>query len=153
MFDGIDFERLPDMTRQQLRWFDNVKKAFHHSDQALRSGQPEDGCLAKLFKAVDTAKTLRRSLRGEDTTPKNNRQRFIHFLGLEIPACRSGASEFQLRSRSTGQVRSYTLGEIIYEMRCMIHENENLNAAEDVDHHILLSPFSSSSETRIAGRR
>ena len=63
---------------------------------------------------------------------------FIHFLGLEIPAARPGGSEFELRQKATGNVRKYTLGEIIYDVRCMIHENENLNAAEHVDYHVLL---------------
>lgn len=138
MFEGIDEQRYSNMTNQELRWFDNVKKAFYHSDEALQSGHPEDGCLAELFKAVDTAKTLRRSLRGEDTSHAENRKRFIHFLGLEIPAARPGESEFELRHKVSGRRRKYTLGEIIYDIRCMIHENENLNAAENVDYHILL---------------
>lgn len=138
MFEGIDEDRYANMTDQELRWFDNIKKAFNHSDEALQSGQAEDRCLEELFKAVDTAKTLRRSLRGEDTSHGKNRERFISFLGLEIPAARPGGSEFELRKKSSGEVRKYTLGEIIYDVRCMIHENENLNAAEDVDYHILL---------------
>lgn len=138
MFEGIDEQRYSNMTKQELRWFDNIKKAFYHSDEALQSGHPEDGCLAELFKAVDTAKTLRRSLRGEDVSHAENRKRFIEFLGLAIPAARPGGSQFELRNRRTGARRKYTLGDVIYEFRCMIHENENLNVAEDIDHHILL---------------
>jgi hypothetical protein len=81
---------------------------------------------------------LKRSLRGEDTSHYNNRDRFIEFLGLEIPCARPGSSGFKLRDTESGTLREYTLGEIIYDIRCMIHENENLNAAEDVDYYILL---------------
>lgn len=138
MFDGIDDRRCSNMTNQEQRWFDNIKKAFHDSDEALQSGYCEDRCLAELLKAVDTAKTLRRSLRGEDTDLTQHRKRFIHFLGLEIPAARPGTSGFMLRHKRTGKPIEYTLVEIMYDIRCMIHENENLNAAEDVDYHILL---------------
>lgn len=137
MLDGIDTERLLAMTDREKRWFDNIKKAFYHSDQALQSGSPEDECLAELFKAIDTAKTLRRSLRGEDVSHHQNKQRFIEFLGLEIPMARPGESEWQLSLKSGG-TKKYHFGEIVYDIRCMIHENENLNVAEDVDYHILL---------------
>jgi hypothetical protein len=137
MFDGIETDRLLAMNDREQRWFDNMKKAFHHSDQALQSGSPEDECLAELFKAIDIAKTLRRSLRGEDVSHHQNKQRFIDFLGLEIPMARPGESEWELTLK-TGGTKKYHFGEIVYDIRCMIHENENLNAAEDVDYHILL---------------
>ena len=79
MFKGIDDNRLLNMTDVERRWLDNIKKAFHESDQALQSGRHEDRCLEELFKAIDTAKTLRRSLRGEDTSGKDNKKRFIEF--------------------------------------------------------------------------
>ncbi len=138
VFDGIDDQRVLAMTAREKRWLDNVKKAFHQSDLALQSGSPEDRCLEELFKAVDTAKTLRQSLRGEDTSARHHRKRFIEFLGLEIPCAREGASEFRLVDARMGSTVTYTFGEIVYQIRCMIHENENLNAAEDVDYHILL---------------
>jgi hypothetical protein len=138
MFDGFDEQRVAAMTSQEHRWFDNVKKAFYESDDAIKNGTPEDRCLEELFKAVDTAKTLRRSLRGEDTSHRDNRKRFIEFLGLEIPIARTGSSEFELRETESGQLRKFTFGEIVYAIRCKVHENENLNIAEDVDYHILL---------------
>jgi len=93
MFDGYDENRVAAMTDQERRWFDNVKKAFHGSDTALQNGSR----LEELFKAVDTAKTLRRSLRGEDTSHRDNKKRFIEVLGLEIPMARLDGSEFELR--------------------------------------------------------
>jgi hypothetical protein len=138
MFEGITEERLLRMTEREKRWLDNIRKAFYESDLALQQGRPEDECLQQICKAVDTAKTLRRSLRGEDTSPKDHKRRFIEFLGLEIPAARPGGSKFSLRDTRSGTMKDYTLGEVIYEIRCMIHENENLNAAENVEHHILL---------------
>jgi hypothetical protein len=138
MFTGIENERFTNLTEQERRWFDNIKKAFSHSDEAMQNGHAADKCLAELFTAVDTAKTLRRSLLGETYSHHQNRLRFIEFLGLEIPACRPESHKFQLNDRRSGSSREYTLGEIIYDVRCMIHENENLNLAEDIDYHILL---------------
>lgn len=138
MFDGFDEKRLLAMTDREKRWFDNIKKAFHESDKTLQSGSPEDKCLAELFKAIDTAKTLRRSLRGEDVSPTQNKKRFIDFLGLEIPMARPGESEWELIHADSGDTRKYHFGEIVYAIRCMVHENENLNVAEDIDYHILL---------------
>ena len=140
MFDGIDEQRFLRMTNQEKRWLDNVKKAFYDSDMALQKGALEERCLENLLKAVDTAQTLRRSLRGEDALCRDNRKRFIEFLGLDVPCFRPGASEIELRDRKTGEVRKYALGDIVYKIRCsMIHENENLNAAEGVDHEVLLN--------------
>jgi len=137
MLEGIEPERLMSMTDRERRWLDNIKKAFHESDQALH--KPEDRCLQELLKAIDTAKTLRMSLRGEDIPRQHNKARFIEFLGLEIPAARAGGPQFELLDPRSGSSRKSTLGEIIYEIRCMmLHENENLNVEENVDHHILL---------------
>ena len=49
MFDGIEAERLLAMSEQELRWFENVKKAFAESDQAYTEGRPEDHCLPELL--------------------------------------------------------------------------------------------------------
>jgi hypothetical protein len=138
MFSGIDQQRVLAITDQERRWLDNIKKAFYHSDRALQNGIPEDKCLEELFKAIDTAKTLRRSLRGEDASSSDNKKRFIEFLALEIPAARPGAFEYELRDSVTGKLLKLSFGEIVYAIRCMIHENENLNAAENVKYHILL---------------
>jgi hypothetical protein len=134
MFSDISDDRVVAMTPKERRWFDNIKKAFKESDEAFRNGTPQDRCLEELFKAVDTAKTLRRSLRGEDTSHRDNRKRFIEFLSLEIPCA---SSLFELRDAERG-VRSYSLCDLFYDMRCKIHENENLNAEEEVDYHIMV---------------
>lgn len=138
MFQGFDEQRLLAMTDKERRWLDNVKKAFFESDLALKNDTPEDRCLEELLKAIDTTKTLRRSLRGEDCSARKNKKRFVEFLGLEIPAARPGGLELELFDRETGQLRKFTFGEIVYAIRCMIHENENLNAAEAIDYHVLL---------------
>lgn len=134
MFEGISNDRILQMTNQEKRWFDNIRKAFFHSDVEMENGTPEDRCLEELFKAIDTAKTLRRSLRGEDISNKNNRKRFIEFLALEIP-CIKEELEADLKEVRSGQLK---LGNKIYKIRCMIHENENLNFDENVSYQILL---------------
>jgi len=139
MLEGYDPQRLLAMTDRERRWFDNVKKAFHESDQAFQRGRPEDHCLEELFKAIDTAKTLRRSLRGEDLSFSDNKKRFVEFLRLEIPAARPGGFEIALLKQETGALQKFDLGDILYAIRCKIHENENLNAAEKVDYHILIN--------------
>lgn len=60
MLEGVSEERIHAMTPQELRWLDNLKKAFYESDQSFRSGAPQDQCLEELCKAIDTAKTLQR---------------------------------------------------------------------------------------------
>lgn len=137
MFDGYDDKRVLEMTEIEQRWFDNVKKAFNYSDQSYNSEYPEDHCLEELFKAIDTAKTLRRSLRGEDVSASENKKRFIDFLALEIPDAHTDSQKIQLKLRN-GEIKGFTLGEIIYSIRCMIHENENLNFTEQNDYHIQL---------------
>lgn len=138
MFDGIDEQRVLGMKDQEKRLLDNIKKAFHESDKAVEGRVPEHRSLEELFKAIDTAKTLRRSLRGEDISHKDNKKRFIAFLGLEIPMCRTDGYKTPLRDVTTGETKEYTFGEIVYAIRCKVHENENLNAAEGVEYHILL---------------
>jgi hypothetical protein len=138
MFDGIDAQRILNMSERERRWLDNVKKAFHESDRAFEGGTPEDRCLEELFKAIDTAKTLRRSLRGEDVSGRDNRRRFIEFLGLEIPAAGPQAAKYEWRKIGSDEVVRLSLGEILYEIRCMVHENENLNYDEVIEYHILV---------------
>ena len=126
------------MTDREKRWFDNVKKAFHDSDNLVQQGSSEercDRCLKEMIVAVDTARRLTASLNGKDGKA-NNKEKFIEFLGFP---CDKERQEMNLRDVDSGEVRGYTLGEAIYAIRCvMVHENENLNVAENVDHHILL---------------
>jgi hypothetical protein len=136
MFDGIDENRVLNMTDREKRWFDNIKKAFYESDRAIQSGTPEDRSLEELFKAIDTAKTLRQSLRGEEISRFPHRNKFIEFLALDFPLIPKVVHGF-IRTETANQ-EEYTFGGIIYEIRCMVHENENLNAAENVDYRILL---------------
>src|SRR5258708_5562516 len=85
MFEGFNYERVAAMSEQERRWLDNIKKALFDGDQAYTAGRPEDHCFDALCKGIDTAKTLRRSLRGEDWSSKDNKARFTEFLNIEIP--------------------------------------------------------------------
>jgi hypothetical protein len=155
MFDEIKLERFLTMTDQELRWFHNVKKAFHESDMAYIEGRADDVSVSELCKAVDTAKTLRRSLRGEDTSHQDNKKRFLEFLNLELPSSKSGKSKIELVHAQSGKKVSYSFAELIYDIRCNIHENENLSAAEAPNYHILLDwslPHSSCLGTIVDGR-
>lgn len=139
MFDGITGKRASEMSSQELRLLDNIKKAFHYSDKASQDRFCEDKCIEELLKAVDTAKSLRRSLRGEDISHHENRKRFIHFLNLEIPAPENGGPSFDFPDvKNPGQLRKWTFSEIVYAIRCKIHENENLNIDEDCEFFIQL---------------
>jgi hypothetical protein len=137
MFSGIAEERFRQLTAQEERLLDNVKKAFRDSDAHYAGGRVED-CMEPMCRAIDAAKTLRRSLRGEDTSPRQNEQRFKEFLALEIPAARPGALPVHLVDARTGKTKQYSYADLVYKIRCMVHENENLNAAERPDYHILL---------------
>jgi hypothetical protein len=137
MFAGIAPERFARLTEVEKRLLDNVKKAFHESDRNYASGRPQD-CMEPMCKAIDTAKTLRRSLRGEDTSGVDNRRRFKEFIDLEVPDPARGGFLVRLVDARTGQPRDYSFSELVHAIRCMVHENENLNAAEKPDYHILL---------------
>jgi hypothetical protein len=128
-------ERAGAMTEREHRWLENVKKAFYESDRAMADGRAQDICFPELCKAIDTAKTLRRSLLGRDPSHGDNRRRFIEFLDLEIAI---PGLAFDLTDARTGERRSYSYSGLVYDIRCMVHENENLNAAEKPEHQILL---------------
>ena len=138
MFSSITPGRLLTMSEQELRRFDNLKKAFYESDRAYVDGRAHDQCFPEMCKAVDTAKTLRRSLRGEDCSARENRSRYIEFLNLELPPPESGGFQVQLVDSRTGRLMTYSFAQLVYDIRCMVHENENLNAAEMPNYHILL---------------
>lgn len=138
MLAGITPERLIAMSDQERRWLDNVKKAFQESDRAYSEGRPQDHCFPELCKAIDTAKTLRRSLRGEDCSPKENKKRFVEFLNCELPSPDAGGLKVQLIDSRSSKITTYSFAELVYDIRCMIHENENLNADEKPTYHILL---------------
>ena len=92
MFTGIELERFARLTEREERLLDNVKKAFYESDQLYCTGRQRD-CLLPMCNAIDAAKTLRRSLRGEDTSGNDNRRRFQEFIELEVPAPDCGGCE------------------------------------------------------------
>jgi hypothetical protein len=137
MFSGIPQERFGHLTAQEERLLDNVKKAFRDSDMLYAQGRAQD-CLEPMCKAIDTAKTLRWSLRGENTSSTQNKVGFTEFIDLEVPAPGSGGLQVALLDARTGQPRDYSFSGLVYAIRCMVHENENLNAAEQPDYHILL---------------
>jgi hypothetical protein len=138
MFDGISDERILAMTPQELRWFHNLKKAFLESDEAFTSDRKKDHCLPAILKAIDTAKTLRRSLRGEPLSNYNNKRLFIEFLELEIPSAQSGGLSVSLKNPRTGETDTYGFASLAYSIRCMVHENENLDVQETPEYHVLL---------------
>ena len=126
------------MTEQELRWFDNAKKAFFASDQAFLSGSPENECFEELCKAIDTAKTLRCSLMGEPAKTKDNAKAFIEFIHLEVPLPEDNGIQLELIHSRTAKPVIYGYGKLVYAIRCMSHENENLNVDESIDYHILI---------------
>jgi hypothetical protein len=139
MFNGILEDRLLNMTDQERRWLNNVKRALYDSDQSLLSGNPQEHCMEELCKGLDAAKTLRRSLRGEDISPKHHKQRFLEFVHLDVPAPTNGKNEMALFDARSNKVEMYSFGKLVYAIRCMaIHENENLDASERPDYHIRL---------------
>jgi hypothetical protein len=138
MFSGFTEGRVLRMTDQERRWFHNLKRAFSEADRAILSGKPQDHCMEELCKATDTAKTLRRSLRNDDLSTAQNKIRFLEFLNLEIPAPRDGKGRINLVDARSGKSATYSIAELVYAIRCMIHENENLNAAEQPDYHVQL---------------
>ena len=139
MFTNIEPQRVAQMTSLERRWLDNVKKAFADSDHDFETSRMADDCIETLFKGIDAAKMLRLSLL--DTTGdlhRNNRARYIEFLELEIPSPDKSGRRITLQDTRSGQFRDWSVAEILYEIRCMIHENENLNESEPVEYHILL---------------
>lgn len=139
MFTSIEPRRVTQMTHLERRWFDNVKKAFADSDHDFETNRMADDCIETLFKGVDAAKILRLSLLDtEGDLRRNNRARFIEFLELEIPSPNKNGRRIDLKDARTGQTLDLSISEILYEIRCMIHENENLNESEPVDYHLLL---------------
>lgn len=101
MFDGITEDRLLNMTDQERRLLNNIKRALYDSDQALISGKPQDHCMEELCKGLDTAKTLRRSLRGEEVSPTDHKRRFLEFIHLEVPPPKDGKNEIPLLDART----------------------------------------------------
>jgi hypothetical protein len=140
---GIAGKRLLAMLPQELRWMDNLKKAFYESDTAFADGRAADKAFPEICNAVDVAATLRLSLQlplasWSPPTTKNNKQKFIDFLHAEIPDAGSNGLDVVLFDARTQKPVRYNFGGIVYAIRCMIHENENLNVDENPDYHVTL---------------
>jgi hypothetical protein len=143
VLDRIDGQRLLAMVPQEIRWMDNLKKAFYDSDVAYTDGTAADDAFPEICKAVDVAATLRLSLQQpaaqwKPPSIKNNKRKFISFLHSEIPAAGNHGVALALIDARTQQPVQYNFGGIVYDIRCMIHENENLNADENPEYHVTL---------------
>jgi hypothetical protein len=143
MFTGITGPRLMSMVSQEQRWTHNLKKAFYESDVAYAGERRTEDAFPALCKAVDVAQTLRRSLQtpaSNWTAPdsRNNRVNYISFLHSEIPDPSRSGVDILLTDVRTNRAARYSFGELFYAIRCMIHENENLNEDEHPDYHVAL---------------
>ena len=137
MLEGIEPERMLKMTPQEERWLENVKKGFHESDLAVKDGKASDKCMEELFKALDAAKNLRRSMLDGAAQKANQRKQYIEFIELSVPSPEKGGMSMPLTDARTGESKSYSFAELVYDARCMlVLENENLNAEENPDYHI-----------------
>ena len=144
MLDGVDGQRLLAMVAQERRWMDNLKKAFHESDVAYTNGTAADNAFPAICKAIDVAATLRVSLQNpvhpwEPPSAQSNKRKFISFLHAEIPDADANGVDITLVDARTQRPVQYNFGGIVYAIRCMIHENENLNADENPDYHVTLA--------------
>lgn len=139
MLDKIDGSRIIAMTAQEQRRLINLKKAFYESDLAFSQGHPENGAMEEICKAVDAAQMLRRSLLGEDCSPRENKRHFTAFIDLDVPNPENGGPLISLVDATSGKPINYSYSQMVYAIRCaVVHENENLNAAENPDYHIQL---------------
>ncbi len=126
------------MSPQELRWLDNAKKAFNESDLAFQSEQAKDKCFESICKAVDVCKTLRRSLMDLPADANGHKNAYVEFLQLEVPSPAERGLQLALKHARKSKLNEYDLGSLLYEIRCMIHENENLCESEMPDFHILI---------------
>jgi hypothetical protein len=141
--NAVDGQRLLAMVPQELRWMDNLKKAFYESDAAFAGGRAVDKAFPEICNAVDVAGTLQLSLQSPvapwaPPTNKSNKRKFIGFLHTEIPDADNNGVNIPLLDARTEKWENYNFGGIVYAIRCMIHENENLNADENPDYHVIL---------------
>ncbi len=143
MLLGIGGQRLLQMVPQERRWMDNLKKAFYESDVSYEDGSAADNAFPAICKAIDVAAMLHLSLLNpaqpwSAPSPQNNKRKFIEFLHAEIPDADANGVNLVLIDARNGKPVSYNFAGIVYAIRCMIHENENLNADEDPDYHVML---------------
>lgn len=139
MFTGIMPERVAKMSPREHRLFDNIKKAFSDCDADIGKPEMADYCIETLLKGIDAAKKLRLMLLDRPLSENSkNKKEFIDFLELEIPKKSNGARTYSLRNQESMKSYSASISEMIYAIRCMIHENENLDESESPDYHIRL---------------
>lgn len=96
MLIGVTEERILSMCDVEIRWLNNLKKAFYYSDWEFSKGSREDRCLDELWKAIDTEKTLERSLKFLDVSVTKNRERFIEFIHTEVPIPTQGGLNLEV---------------------------------------------------------
>lgn len=139
MFTDMETNRILNMSPQEERWFENIKKAVYDSDMAIINGTPHERCIEELVKAVDVAKNLRESLQGQPVSKGRQKERFIEFIELEVPSPEQGGMKIPLTHSETGKVEGYSFAKLVYDIRCMIvHENDNLDASSKPNYHICL---------------
>ena len=139
MFSGFNNNRVLNMSAQEDRWFENIKKAIYDSDMTIINGTAQERCIEELVKAIDAAKNLRDSLRGKPLTNGRQKERFIEFIELEVPSPENGGMSIPLQHSRTGQIENYSFAKLVYDIRCMIvHENDNLDALGKPNYHIQL---------------
>ena len=154
MLDGIPADRYLAMSEQEKRWLENTKKAVHDSDLATQHGTGPDKALEELFKGVDVAKNLRKSMLGAGASKQNQKAQYLEFIQLHFlegtasnqevvverdgkPIVTRGPLFVSLYDRQNNKQVDRSFAQIVYDARCMaVHENENLNAAEEPDYHI-----------------
>lgn len=132
-------ERVAKMSPREHRLFDNIKKAFSDCDADIGKPEMADYCIETLLKGVDAAKKLRLMLLGRTATKSSgNRAQFLDFLELEMAKKSDGARTYTLKAPERSKSYDSSIPEIIYAIRCMIHENENLDESEFPYYHIKL---------------
>ncbi|MEQ1828249.1 MAG: hypothetical protein ABL921_19980 [Pirellula sp.] len=139
----IDQKRITAMHKNELRLASNFRKAIYDSDIAFQSNRRVDDAFPGICKAVDVGSRLYATLQVQAGTSDvnlsgSNKHRFISFFHAEIPDSDENGISVVLMDSRTSKMEHYSMGKIAYAIRCMIHENENLNVAEKPDYHILL---------------
>lgn len=137
MIPSVGYDRLSKMNEDEHRLLDNVRKAIATCDADENTPRREDTCIEALLKGVDAASKLRICL--TNVNSPGNRQAFIDFLELSIPAPKDSCSVFTLYDRHKQKPVTVSVAGTIYEARCLsLHENDNLNEVEGVRHMIRL---------------
>lgn len=143
LLDGIDPPRLMSMVPQEHRWLSNLKKALYDCDTALVEGRAANRAFPEICNAIDVAATLHLSLLTpvENWQPpphSKNKNKYVAFIHLEVPDRDNNGLNVALIDARSNKPIQYNYGELLYAIRCMVHENENLSADENPDYHVTL---------------